>query len=88
MPVLAGFSAVHVLGADLNRSESKGATASPVPVLLPRDGTQANSTPHRPFLAYRGGIASPTLETNAAKSNRQLARIIHGGVDFLEVSGD
>jgi len=41
-------------------------------VLLPRDGTQANSTPHRPFLAYRGGIASPTLETNAAKSNRQL----------------
>ena len=72
MPVLAGFSAVHVLGADLNRSESKGTTASPVPVLLPRDGTQANSTPHRPFLAYRGGIASPTLETNAAKSNRQL----------------
>src|SRR5262245_18482271 len=81
--------ACGTFGTDLNCSESKGATASPV--LLPRDGTEANSTPHRPFLAYPGGIASQTPETNAAKSNRQLEGLVktaavpqslrHGGDD-------
>jgi hypothetical protein len=37
----------QVLGADLNCSESKSATAQPVP--LSKDGTQAHRDPHRPF---------------------------------------